>query len=75
MPSNLLSNSVFGDLLKLAFVYTEILENWRMQKLCAHLMAVLFVSCGFAFGQDFQIVEGNFTWFEAKADAEAKGGR
>ena len=28
-----------------------------------------------AFGQDLQIVEGNFTWHEAKADAEAKGGR
>jgi hypothetical protein len=52
VPSNLLSDSVFGDLLKLAFVYTEILENWRMEKLCAHLMAVLFVSCGFAFGQE-----------------------
>ncbi|MDB4719178.1 C-type lectin domain-containing protein, partial [Akkermansiaceae bacterium] len=26
-------------------------------------------------GPTFQIVEGNFTWQEAKADAEAKGGR
>jgi len=40
-------------------------------------MAVLFVSCGFAFGQgfDFEIIQGNFTWQEAKADAEARGGR
>ncbi len=40
-------------------------------------MAVLFVSCGFAFGQDpsFQVIEGNFTWQEAKADAETRGGR
>ncbi|MDA7677828.1 hypothetical protein N8577_01125 [Akkermansiaceae bacterium] len=54
-----------------------------MRKFCAHLMSILFVSCGFAFGQDsggaqgptFQIIEGNFTWQEAKADAEARGGR
>ena len=26
-------------------------------------------------GNQFQIIEGNFTWQEAKADAEAKGGR
>ena len=40
-------------------------------------MAVLFVSCGFALGQNtqFQIIEGNFTWQQAKADAEARGGR
>ncbi|MDA7860254.1 hypothetical protein N9B03_03695 [Akkermansiaceae bacterium] len=48
-----------------------------MKKCCAYLMAALFVSCGFAFGQDpsFQIIQGGFTWQEAKADAEAKGGQ
>jgi hypothetical protein len=31
VPSNLLRDSVFGDLLKLAFVYTNFLRNWGMK--------------------------------------------
>ena len=76
MPSNLLSDSVWGCLIDYSFVYTENLGN-RGMKRYLHLMAVLFVSCGFAFGQDpsFQVIEGNFTWQEAKADAATRGGR
>lgn len=48
-----------------------------MTRCCANLVAVLFVSCSFVLGQDFrvQVIEGTFTWEEAKSDAEARGGR
>ena len=40
------------------------------------VQAVLFWwSATYSFATQFEIVEGNFTWQEAKADAEARGGR
>jgi hypothetical protein len=46
-----------------------------MKKLCAHLMAVLFVSCGFAFGQDLNDGLVAYYPFNGNANDESGNGR
>ena len=42
---------------------------------CSISLLILSLGYSWSYAADFQVVEGDFTWHEAKSDADARGGR